>query len=93
MSGWKISAMAPIDGSKHFSVLRPSPESRRWSSSAVRPTAAGSSRRPDPVTVISELMGKLSQLVFISLSHTAVGWRKRVVLVFKAVSVFNWQQF
>lgn len=40
-----------------------------------------------------ELMGKLSQLVFISLCHTAVGWTKRAVLMFKAVMVFNWQQY
>lgn len=46
-------------GIRLSSVLRPSPERRRRSSSAVLPSAAGSSRRPDPVTVIRELMGKV----------------------------------
>lgn len=35
VSGWKISATVPIDRNQHSSVLQPSPERRRWSSSAV----------------------------------------------------------
>lgn len=78
----------------HSCVLQPSPERRCWSSSAVRPPAAGSSRRPAPVTVLRSADGKVVTAgIHLSLCHTAVGWTKTAAPSFKAVIAFNWLQY
>lgn len=77
----------------HSCVLQPSPE-RCWSSSAVRPPAAGSSRRPAPVTVMRRADGKVVTAgIHLSLCHTAGGWTKTAAPSFKAVIAFNWLQY